>query len=275
MSYLGQGLGLGREERFTATATAGQTTVSVGDDGRSISYTPNYVDVYLNGSKQVNGSDITVTSGTSIVFASALTAGDVVDVVAPGYFQPADTVSRSLGGTFLGPVNLPSGGLNVGSGQLRVDSSGRVLTANQVEFQATYASTYTYTVNATNRTPIYGQANRNVGSGYNSANSTFTAPVEGTYLVVVSIGANGTTRASNGFCVVEFLINGVASQQYSSSVNTANVAEGGMIATFIIRLAANDSIRPNLYANPDLPTGGGSLPNWTQTRNYFAGYLLG
>ena len=45
--------------------------------------------VYLNGVKMVNGTDVTVTSGTSIVFASAIgTSGtDVVDVIAFGTFQ--------------------------------------------------------------------------------------------------------------------------------------------------------------------------------------------
>ena len=45
------------------------------------------MDVYLNGVKQINGTDVTITSGNSIVFASALTNGDIVDCVAFGTFQ--------------------------------------------------------------------------------------------------------------------------------------------------------------------------------------------
>lgn len=220
MSYLGQGLGLGREERFTATATAGQTTVTVGDDGRSISYTPNYVDVYLNGVKMVNGSDITVTSGTSIVFASALTAGDVVDVVAPGYFQPADTVSRSLGGTFLGPVNFPSGGLNVGSGQLKVDSSGRVTMSNQPGF-------YAYRTGAAfgSGVGIFNATRFNRGSNYDTATGRFTAPVAGTYMFTAQALPNSTTGAQ----LFSIQKNGVT---YSASTYVINPDESvGMAIT--------------------------------------------
>ena len=220
MSYLGQGLGLGREERFTATATAGQTTVTVGDDGRSISYTPNYVDVYLNGVKMVNGSDITVTSGTSIVFASALAAGDSVDVVAPGYFQPADTVSRSLGGTFLGAVNLPSGGLNVGSGQLKVDSSGRVTMNSQPGF-------YAYRTGAAfgSGVGIFNATRFNRGSNYDTATGRFTAPVAGTYMFTAQALPNSTTGAQ----LFSIQKNGVT---YSASTYVINADESiGMAIT--------------------------------------------
>lgn len=211
MSYLGQGLGLGREERFTATATAGQTTVTVGDDGRSISYTPNYVDVYLNGVKMVNGSDITVTSGTSIVFASALSAGDSVDVVAPGYFQPADTVSRSLGGTFLGPVNFPSGGLNVGSGQLRVDSSGRITTNSQPFVYVSYGGA---AIARGSVIPLISGQQR--GSNWNNATFRFTCPVAGVYHASLQITGNTTQPVQ---CQPNIRVNGaqVAFSYYPGS----------------------------------------------------------
>ena len=51
----------------------------------------------------VNGVDVTVTSGTSVVFASALTAGDVVDIVGFGTFNVA-----AISGTAInsGTINL-------------------------------------------------------------------------------------------------------------------------------------------------------------------------
>jgi hypothetical protein len=63
--------------RQTYTATASQTTFS-------INYNVGSIDVYRNGVKQINGTDFTATNGTSVVFASGLPAGDIVDMVAYG-----------------------------------------------------------------------------------------------------------------------------------------------------------------------------------------------
>jgi hypothetical protein len=60
------------------TSTAAQTTFTT-----STTYTSGKIDVYLNGVKMVNGTDVTVTSGTSVVFASSLVVGQKVDFVYP------------------------------------------------------------------------------------------------------------------------------------------------------------------------------------------------
>jgi uncharacterized cupredoxin-like copper-binding protein len=60
------------------TATASQTTFTP-----TVAYTASKIDVFCNGVKQVNGSDVTVTSGTSVVFATGLPVGTRVDVVYP------------------------------------------------------------------------------------------------------------------------------------------------------------------------------------------------
>ncbi len=62
----------------TFTATASQTTFST-----SQAYTSGKISVFVNGTKMRNGSDVTVTSGTSVVFAAGLAAGDLVDVQYP------------------------------------------------------------------------------------------------------------------------------------------------------------------------------------------------
>ena len=55
----------------------------------------------LMGVKQVNGVDVTITSGNSIVFASALTNGDIVDCVAFGTFNIANMAASAItSGTF-------------------------------------------------------------------------------------------------------------------------------------------------------------------------------
>ena len=83
----------GTADRFTYTVSSSTTTITGPDDsGNTLAYDAGYLDVYLNGVKMVNGTDVTVTSGTSIVFASAIGASgtDVVDIVAFGTFQLAN-----------------------------------------------------------------------------------------------------------------------------------------------------------------------------------------
>jgi hypothetical protein len=83
----------GTASRYTYSISSSTTTVTGADDyGQTMAYDAGYIDVYLNGVKQVNAVDVTVTSGNSIVFASAIgTVGtDIVDVIAYGTFNLAN-----------------------------------------------------------------------------------------------------------------------------------------------------------------------------------------
>jgi len=60
--------------RTTYTGTAGQTSFTA-------SYTPGYVEVFLNG-VLLDPTDYTATSGTAIVLGTGTIAGDTVDIVA-------------------------------------------------------------------------------------------------------------------------------------------------------------------------------------------------
>ncbi len=86
----------GTSERFTYNITGTPTTLTGASgtgfaeaNGNTLAYDAGFIDVYLNGVKMVNGTDVTVTSGTSVVFASALSNGDVVDIVTFGTFNVA------------------------------------------------------------------------------------------------------------------------------------------------------------------------------------------
>ncbi len=56
----------------------------------------------------MSSADITITSGTSVVFASALANGDVVDVVAYGTFSVASINAANIDAGTLNNVRLPS-----------------------------------------------------------------------------------------------------------------------------------------------------------------------
>ena len=100
MSYIGnQPSGQGQAERFIFTATGTTPTITHDDDGLPISYVANHVSVYLNGVKQVVGTDVTATNGSTVVFAADLVVGDIVEVIALSTFAAATTEGTSIQST--------------------------------------------------------------------------------------------------------------------------------------------------------------------------------
>jgi hypothetical protein len=83
--------------RYYYTAIAGQTVVSgVDNNAATLSYTPNTIEVYVNGILLVPTVDYTATNGTSITFITALYAGDDVQIVTQSstvYTPPSISMS--------------------------------------------------------------------------------------------------------------------------------------------------------------------------------------
>ena len=121
----------GTSAMFKFTISGTQTTISGADDaGNTLAYDANFMDVYLNGVKQVNGVDVTITSGTSIVFASALTNGDVVDCVAFGTFQLANINAGTA--ITAGVLPVARGGTNKTTSDLS-GQAGKALVVNTAQ----------------------------------------------------------------------------------------------------------------------------------------------
>jgi hypothetical protein len=71
--------------KYIYTATSAQTTFTGSDDNSgTLSYSPGFVDVYLNGVKLIDGTEYTATNRTSIVLAAGTSSGDIVQIVAMG-----------------------------------------------------------------------------------------------------------------------------------------------------------------------------------------------
>ena len=99
----------GTSERFTYTASGGQTTFTGNDlNSNNLTYDSPFIDVYLNGVKLVNGTDCTVTSGSSVVLASGATAGDTLDLVTYGTFNVAAINAANITSGTLNNARLPS-----------------------------------------------------------------------------------------------------------------------------------------------------------------------
>ena len=117
MAYIGKSpTGTGVRSRYYYTATAGATSLSGADDNsNTLVYSDgNYVDVSLNGISLVAGTDYNTSTANTISGLSALSSGDIVEVVVYDIFTVADTVSAKDGGTFSGAITANSG-LNVGT----------------------------------------------------------------------------------------------------------------------------------------------------------------
>jgi len=96
------------QTRDSFTATSGQTSFATGG------YTPNFLDVYLNGVK-LSAADYTASNGSDVVLASGAATGDILEVVAFTTFTPASI-----------PDGTPSIDDNGNATAITIDSSENV-----------------------------------------------------------------------------------------------------------------------------------------------------
>ena len=143
----------GTSARFTYNITGTPTTVSGADaNGNTLAYDAGFADVFVNGVR-MSSSDITITSGNSVVFASALTNGDVVDIVGFGTFNVASIAASSITS---GILPTARGGTGVGT----LGSAGQALVvnaaANALEFaNASSAEVYGFNLSFVASTIAY------------------------------------------------------------------------------------------------------------------------
>ena len=113
----------GTSARFTYNISGTPTAVTGADaNGNTLAYDAGFIDVYLNGVKMLNGTDVTVTSGDTVTFASALANGDLVDIVAFGTFSVANIVSTGA----LNSGSITSGFGNIDTGSSTITTTGAI-----------------------------------------------------------------------------------------------------------------------------------------------------
>ena len=104
----------GTARRYTYNITGTPNSVTGADaKGETLAYDAGFVDVFLNGVRLSNSSgsytgDVTVSSGTSVVFANNLANGDIVDIVAYGTFSASNIEGSDITTGTINDARLPT-----------------------------------------------------------------------------------------------------------------------------------------------------------------------
>ena len=186
----------GTSARFTYTISGTPTSVSGADaNGNTLAYDAGFCDVFLNGVR-LSGADITITSGTSIVFASALANGDLVDIVAYGTFNVASLSASNIDSGTVNSARLPTVPTTKGgTGLTSLGTAGQVLKvnsgANGLEYgQASSAEVYGFNKNSSGEL-IITTTNQGVDNISSATFATFDDVLFSASGFVFSIDANG------------------------------------------------------------------------------------
>ena len=110
------------QTRDSFTATAGQTSFATSG------YTPNFLDVFLNGVK-LAAADYTATNGSDVVLASGAVVNDILEVVAYTAFDTAN-VTGATNFTVTGAFTSQGIDDNADAVAITIDSSENVLIGN-------------------------------------------------------------------------------------------------------------------------------------------------
>ncbi len=112
----------GTSARFHYDIGSAVTSVTGSDaNGNTLAYDAGFIDVYVNGVR-MSTADVTVTSGDTVTFASALASGDEVDIVAFGTFAVANIVSTGA----LNSGSITSGFGNIDTGSSTITTTGAI-----------------------------------------------------------------------------------------------------------------------------------------------------
>ena len=172
--------------RYYKTASGSETSISGNDDsGVAIEFPAGaQLDVSLNGVSLVAGSDYNTSTANTISGLSALSAGNVIEIVKYEKFVVSDTVSKAAGGTFGGDVSTTGDFKPTGKEYFHVDltSSQSGLgddTAHVVDFGGS------------------GTVKYDTKSNFDSANDAYLLDSsDGVYLISYSVAFKSVTLTS-------------------------------------------------------------------------------
>jgi len=230
--------------------------------------------ITLNGTTGITSTVITETSGGNVGIGTSL-PNEKLTVVASTGGTGGIRVETQYGAGYFGNYNNYPAMMYNSSGlkpvvvydtnnhitslhtdnteRMRIDSAGRVTMPYQPAFRAWGNATTTGQVVKWNVVPL------NIGGHYNSSTGRFTVPVNGTYLIILTIfvsvtGTTQLTARTSGGSIME------------SKMNTNEGAYNSNSGSVLVYLSAGDYVEVNFDS--------GSVLNGPQF-TYFAGYLIG
>lgn len=151
-------------QQFTANGSSNSFNVSNG-------YLPSTVQVFLNGVKQIPGTDVDVTSGNNVVFTTTPANGFVIDVW--GY----QTTGIIAGEWTIGNTHLENNRIYIGN-----SSVNTVINSSSVSINGTDITTYVNNKTANAYTNAVSYTDTKIGT----ANSAITANASAAYTNAVS-----------------------------------------------------------------------------------------
>jgi hypothetical protein len=203
-------------KRYYKTASGSETSISGADDsGATITFPANAeIEVKLNGVALVQGTDYNTTSANTVGGLSALSAGQVVEIVVYERFVLGDTVSKADGGTFAGNVGF-SGTVDVNGNELILDADADTSITADTDDQIDFKVGGSDKMNLTST----GLHIERASSG-GTATSTAALIVEGTDATGADIQILGDDTDYQRFLFGDATDNDVGAIEYSHSGNS-------------------------------------------------------
>jgi len=197
--------------RWSKTAAGGETTLNGADNNSvTLAYTVGYEQVYLNGVLLSRGGDYTASTGSSITGLTALSAGDIAEVIA---FTPLAIANALVTTVVDAKGDLLAGTANDTVGRLAVGTNGQYLVADSAETTGikwaslSAVTTLDLTINAktANYTLVAGDVNKFITVS-NASTLTITVPsgifTAGQQVNIQRIGAGAVQIRNNGTSVL-------------------------------------------------------------------------
>jgi hypothetical protein len=194
--------------RWSKTAAGGETTLNGADDNTiTLSYTVGYEQVYLNGVLLARGGDYTASTGSSITGISALTAGDIVEVLSWTPYSVANALTTTIADA---KGDLLVGTANDTVGRLAVGTNGQYLVADSAETAGIKWATVSspdlvFSAKTANYTLVTGDVNKFITVS-DAGTLTITVPsgvfTQGQQINIQRIGAGAVQIRNNGTSVL-------------------------------------------------------------------------